>query len=45
MIILVDDEGNEILFNILFMFDLEDFGYFYILLYLVDVVVDDEVDI
>ena len=45
VITLVDDEGNETLFNILFTFDSEDFGHSYILLYPADAAADDEVDI
>lgn len=45
VITLVDDEGNETLFNILFTFDSEDFDHSYILLYPADAAADDEVDI
>ncbi|ETY73833.1 DUF1292 domain-containing protein [Lactiplantibacillus fabifermentans] len=45
VITLVDDEGNETLFNILFTFDSEDFGHSYILLYPADAAADEEVDI
>jgi len=45
VITLVDDDGNETLFNILFTFDSEDFDHSYILLYPADAAADDEVDI
>jgi len=45
VITLVDDNGNETLFNILFTFDSEDFDHSYILLYPADAAADDEVDI
>ncbi|MFC6294690.1 DUF1292 domain-containing protein [Lactiplantibacillus daoliensis] len=44
-ITLVDDDGNETLFNILFTFDSKDFGHSYILLYPADAAEDEEVDI
>ena len=45
VITLVDDDGNETLFNILFTFDSKDFGHSYILLYPADAAADEEVDI
>jgi len=45
VITLVDDDGNETLFNILFTFDSEDFGHSYILIYPADAAADEEVDI
>lgn len=44
-ITLVDDDGNETLYNVLFTFDSEDFGKSYILLYPASAEADEEVDI
>ncbi|KRM13453.1 DUF1292 domain-containing protein [Paucilactobacillus suebicus] len=44
-ITLVDDQGNEELYKVLFTFDSEDFGKSYILLYPASAENDDQVDI
>jgi uncharacterized protein YrzB (UPF0473 family) len=45
LITLVDDQGNETLYQILFTFDSEDFGKSYILLIPADSQPDEEVDV
>ena len=44
-ITLVDDQGNEELYNVLFTFDSEDYGKSYVLLYPAGATEDEEVDI
>ncbi|GAB6092410.1 DUF1292 domain-containing protein [Furfurilactobacillus curtus] len=44
-ITLVDNQGNETLYNVLFTFTSEDYGKSYILLYPADAAEDEEVDI
>ncbi|AEV95017.1 DUF1292 domain-containing protein [Pediococcus claussenii] len=44
-ITLVDDHGNEELYNVLFTFDSEDYGRSYVLLYPSESAEDEEVDI
>ncbi|GKT03478.1 DUF1292 domain-containing protein [Furfurilactobacillus sp. WILCCON 0119] len=44
-ITLVDDNGNETLYNVLFTFTSEDYGKSYILLYPASTADDEEVDI
>lgn len=45
LITLVDDDGNEELYKVLFTFDSKDYGKSYILLYPASAENDDEVDI
>lgn len=45
LITLVDDDGNEELYKVLFTFDSDDFGKSYILLYPSSAENDEEVDI
>ncbi|BAP86037.1 hypothetical protein LOOC260_115270 [Paucilactobacillus hokkaidonensis JCM 18461] len=45
LITLVDDDGNEELYKVLFTFDSDDYGKSYILLYPASAENDDEVDI
>ena len=44
-ITLVDEHGNEELYNVLFTFDSEDYGRSYVLLYPSEAEADEEVDI
>lgn len=44
-ITVVDDEGNESLYEILFTFDSEDFGKSYVLIYPAGTVEEEEVEI
>lgn len=44
-ITLVDEDGNEELYEILFTFDSEDYGKSYVLLYPASAAEDEEVDI
>ncbi len=45
LITLVDDQGNESLYRILFTFDSEDYGKSYILLVPADAAPDEQVDV
>lgn len=45
LITLVDDKGNEELYQVLFTFDSEDYGKSYVLLYPKDASDDEEVEI
>lgn len=44
-ITLIDDQGNEELYQVLFTFDSEDYGKSYVLLYPTSAEEDEEVDI
>ncbi|KRM54729.1 DUF1292 domain-containing protein [Lacticaseibacillus sharpeae] len=44
-ITLIDDKGNEELYNVLFTFDSEDYGKSYVLLYPEGAADDDDVEI
>ena len=44
-ITLIDDQGNEELYQVLFTFDSEDYGKSYVLLYPASSAEDEEVDI
>ncbi|WP_461240332.1 DUF1292 domain-containing protein [Paucilactobacillus sp. N302-9] len=45
LITLVDDDGNEELYKVLFTFDSDDYGKSYVLMYPASAENDDEVDI